>query len=175
MPAAVLPVPRIMARKRMARVCPNARVRHPAAFIRYEAGCGRKGSRRSYSRDRAKTMTSAPSTARAGDMAVAPGVPASASVVLALSGSRTPNTIAWPSVANARPRPLPTLPAPMIAIRMVIPLLLEPPRLHHGRYWDPMETARLRRLATPDLTAVEVATIRSIMDDAFGSDENERF
>ena len=63
----------------------------------------------------------------------------------------------------------------MIAIRMVIPLLLEPPRLHHGRYWDPMETARLRRLATPDLTAVEVATIRSIMDDAFGSDENERF
>ena len=38
-----------------------------------------------------------------------------------------------------------------------------------------METARLRRLATPDLTAVEVATIRSIMDDAFGSDENERF
>ena len=38
-----------------------------------------------------------------------------------------------------------------------------------------MDTPRLRRLATTELTAAEIAAIRSIMDDAFGSDEDERF
>ena len=38
-----------------------------------------------------------------------------------------------------------------------------------------METPRLRRLATTELTTEEVAAIRAIMHDAFGSDEEERF
>ena len=38
-----------------------------------------------------------------------------------------------------------------------------------------METPRLRRLATTELTTDEVAVIRAIMHDAFGSDEDERF
>lgn len=38
-----------------------------------------------------------------------------------------------------------------------------------------MDTPRVRRLATIELTATEIAAIRSIMDDAFGPDEDERF
>jgi aminoglycoside 2'-N-acetyltransferase I len=38
-----------------------------------------------------------------------------------------------------------------------------------------METPRLRRLTTPELTTDEVAAVRAIMDEAFGSDEDERF
>ena len=38
-----------------------------------------------------------------------------------------------------------------------------------------METPRLRRLATTELKTEEVAAIRAIMHDAFGSDEEERF
>jgi aminoglycoside 2'-N-acetyltransferase I len=34
---------------------------------------------------------------------------------------------------------------------------------------------RLRRISTPDLTATEVAAIRAILVEAFGSDEDERF
>jgi aminoglycoside 2'-N-acetyltransferase I len=38
-----------------------------------------------------------------------------------------------------------------------------------------MDTPRLRRLATTELDAAEIVAIRSIMDDAFGTDEDERF
>jgi len=38
-----------------------------------------------------------------------------------------------------------------------------------------MDTARLRRLMTTELTDAEIVAIRSIMSDAFGSDEDERF
>ncbi len=38
-----------------------------------------------------------------------------------------------------------------------------------------MDTPRVRRLATIELTAIEIVAIRSIMDDAFGPDEDERF
>jgi aminoglycoside 2'-N-acetyltransferase I len=38
-----------------------------------------------------------------------------------------------------------------------------------------METPRLRRLTTPELTVAETAAIRTIMDEAFGSDDDERF
>lgn len=34
---------------------------------------------------------------------------------------------------------------------------------------------RLRRLATPALTAAEVASIRALLDDAFGPDDDDRF
>lgn len=37
------------------------------------------------------------------------------------------------------------------------------------------DDARLRRLATSDLTAAEIVRIRQIMTDAFGDDEEERF
>jgi aminoglycoside 2'-N-acetyltransferase I len=40
---------------------------------------------------------------------------------------------------------------------------------------DRSPQARLRRLATADLTAAEVAAIRAIMVDAFGEDEDEHF
>ena len=40
---------------------------------------------------------------------------------------------------------------------------------------SPAPDERLRRLATADLTAVEVAAIRALMDVAYGSDEDERF
>jgi aminoglycoside 2'-N-acetyltransferase I len=38
-----------------------------------------------------------------------------------------------------------------------------------------MDTPRLRRLATTELTEADIASIRSIMAEAFGSDEDERF
>jgi aminoglycoside 2'-N-acetyltransferase I len=39
----------------------------------------------------------------------------------------------------------------------------------------PVGDRRLRRLATPELTEAEIRSIRAIMDEAFGADEDERF
>jgi aminoglycoside 2'-N-acetyltransferase I len=40
---------------------------------------------------------------------------------------------------------------------------------------NPPGAVRVRRLATDELTAAEVTSIRALLDEAFGSDEDERF
>ena len=89
----------------------------------------------------AKTTTSAPATASRGAAAEEPGAAEIAARLLSLSGSRTPKTTSWPALVRAAPRPPPTLPAPMIAMRMLA--LLSPGRATRPR------AAMLRSVTRP--------------------------